>query len=205
MWGRSPLQNRVNLQTKAADLSQTIPLSRQVLPWPIVLDMVRSHICIQENLRSDAETVDTNQLPQLLAPSSTPYSRSHTIASRSKSTPMTELIRRVNSLPGSPFPGSPRVVHSCSTTPATMTAYSPYLKSSRSALSRIAPLHPNRRTPPPPLPRAPPPKKTKKQIEKEEKWEEELSESVEGWACMTDEERAAIRRAKRASEEEWED
>jgi hypothetical protein len=37
-------------------------------------------------------------------------------------------------------------------------------------------------------------------LEQEEKWEEELSESVEGWACLTDEERAALRRAKRDRE-----
>jgi hypothetical protein len=86
-----------------------------------------------------------------------------------------------------------------------VTAYSPYLKASRSALSRIAPLHPNRRPPPPPPPRPPRPKKTKKQLEKEEKWEEELSESVEGWACMTDEERAILRRAKRDREEGWDE
>jgi hypothetical protein len=49
------------------------------------------------------------------------------------------------------------------------------------------------------------PKKTKKQLEREEKWEEELSESVEGWACMTDEERMVIRRAKRAKEEGWDE
>jgi hypothetical protein len=106
---------------------------------------------------------------------------------------MTELIRRVNSLPGSPFPVSPKFARGGPKTLAKMTAYSPYLKSSRSALSRIAPLHPNRRTPPPPPPRPPLPKKTKKQLEEEERREEELSESVEGWACMTDEERATIR------------
>jgi hypothetical protein len=65
---------------------------------------------------------------------------------------------------------------------------------------RIAPLHPNRRTPPPPPPPPPKPKKTKKQLEMEERWEEELSESVEGWAAMTDAERAALRRAKRDAE-----
>jgi hypothetical protein len=42
-------------------------------------------------------------------------------------------------------------------------------------------------------------------LELEERWEEELSESVEGWACMTDEERAGLRRAKREKEEGWDD
>ncbi|KAG6333022.1 hypothetical protein ID866_6066 [Astraeus odoratus] len=88
-----------------------------------------------------------------------------------KVTTMSELIRRVNSQPSSPFPN-------------TNGAYSPLLKSSRMMLSRIAPLHPNRRTPPPPLPRPPPPKKSKKQIELEERIEEELAETVEGWSCM---------------------
>jgi len=41
-------------------------------------------------------------------------------------------------------------------------------------LSRIAPLHSNRRTPPPP-----PRKKSKKELEMVEKWEEEMVES--GW------------------------
>ncbi|KII85203.1 hypothetical protein PLICRDRAFT_116648 [Plicaturopsis crispa FD-325 SS-3] len=102
---------------------------------------------------------------------------------------MSDLIRRASnpSTSTSSSTSSPRV-------------YSPYLKSSRSALSRIAPLHPNRRTPPPPLPRAPPPRKSKKQLALEERWEEELAESVEGWACMTDEERAGMRRAKREME-----
>ncbi|KAF9007558.1 hypothetical protein BDQ17DRAFT_222231 [Cyathus striatus] len=121
----------------------------------------------------------------------------YTIAPRTKSTPMSELIRKVNSLPGSPFaspsPGLNRKRQSVG------LAYSPYLKSSRSMLSKIAPLHPNRRTPPPPLPPPPPRKKTKKELEREEKWEEELIESVGGiteWACMTDAERKEMRKAK---------
>jgi hypothetical protein len=70
-------------------------------------------------------------------------------------------------------------------------------------LSRIAPLHPNRRTPPPPLPPPPPPKKTKKEKEREEQWEEELIESVGGiteWACMSDAERKEHRKLKRERE-----
>lgn len=104
-----------------------------------------------------------------------------------KNTPMSELLRKVNSIPGSPFASS-RPTHS------------PYLKSSKSMLRRIAPLHPNRRTPPPPPPRPPPPKKTKKQLELEEKWEMELEDTVDGWYCLSEEERAALRRAKRNAE-----
>ncbi|KAG2341797.1 hypothetical protein BDR05DRAFT_990736 [Suillus weaverae] len=118
--------------------------------------------------------------PPKQTPSTTLKSRAFTI--KSKSTPMSELIRRVNSQPNSPFSNGP--------------TYSPLMKSSRTMLSRIAPLHPNRRTPPPPLPRPPPPKKSKKQIEMEERIEEELSETVEGWSCMTDEERRNLRRAR---------
>ncbi|KAF8896417.1 hypothetical protein BD779DRAFT_1466372 [Infundibulicybe gibba] len=133
----------------------------------------------------------------------------YTIAPRAKSTPMSELIRRVNSLPGSPFPSPHPRASSSIRTATSGLAYSPYLKSSRSLLSRIAPLHPNRRTPPPPLPPPPPPKKTKKEKEREERWEEELVESVGGiteWACMTDAERKELRRAKRESEMAgWED
>ncbi|KAH8100055.1 hypothetical protein BXZ70DRAFT_940058 [Cristinia sonorae] len=100
---------------------------------------------------------------------------------------MSELIRKVNSMPGSPF------------TPARPT-YSPYVKTSRSLLKKIAPLHPNRRTPPPPPPRPPPPKKTKKELEREERWEQELEDTVEGWYCLPEEERAVLRRAKRDAE-----
>lgn len=135
----------------------------------------------------------------------------YTIAPKTKSTPMSELIRRVNSLPGSPFstprPRAPGSSHLKASTPGT--AYSPYLKSSKSLLSRIAPLHPNRRTPPPSLPPPPPPKKTKKEREREEQWEEELVESVGGiteWACMSDAERKELRKAKWEREMSgWED
>jgi len=110
--------------------------------------------------------------------------RSSTI--KPKSTPMSELIRRINSQPGSPFT-------------ASMSSPHPLLKSSKSALSRIAPLHPNRRTPPLPPPRPPKPKekKTKKQLEMEEQWEMELEDEVDGWLCLTDAEREALRKAKR--------
>ncbi|KAJ7593344.1 hypothetical protein C8J56DRAFT_930862 [Mycena floridula] len=114
-----------------------------------------------------------------------------------KVTPMSELIRRASSLPSSP---------ACVNAGA---AYSPYSKASRITLSRIAPLHPNRRTPPPPLPPPPPPKKTKKQLELEEKWEEELIEEAGGitdWACMSDLERKNLRKLKRDREMGgWED
>lgn len=157
---------------------------------------------LKENLCPVPQTTGPlESLSEQVPPPSKAASRSYSIASRTKSTPMSELIRRVNSLPGSPFSTTP---HRGPVTPNS-TAYSPYLKSSRSTLSRIASLHPNRRTPPPPLPKPPPPKKTKKQLEQEEKWEEELQESVEGWATLTDEERAAMRRAKRAMAEGWDD
>ncbi|KAF8656192.1 hypothetical protein AX16_002630 [Volvariella volvacea WC 439] len=130
--------------------------------------------------------------PEATRPS---ISSQYTIAPKGKAVPMMELIKRVNSMPNSPFPASP----SARRAPGMGTAYSPYLKSSKSMLSRIAPLHPNRRTPPPPPPPPPPRKKTKKEIEREERWEEELIESVGGitaWACMTDAERKELRKAK---------
>ncbi|KAL5525664.1 hypothetical protein ACEPAG_7000 [Sanghuangporus baumii] len=104
------------------------------------------------------------------------------------------LIRRVSSKVQSPL-GTPSSVH----------MYSPLAKASRTVLSRIAPLHPNRRTPPPPPPRPPAPKKSKKMLDLEEKWEMELAESVDGWSCMTDEERAVLRRAKRDAELGYDD
>lgn len=125
-------------------------------------------------------------------PKLTMTNRSYTIGGGRSSLPMSELLKKVNSQPGSPF-SSPR------------PAYSPYAKTSKSLLRKIAPLHPIRRTPPPPPPRPPPPKKSKKQLELEEKWEMELEESVEGWYCMPEEERATLRRAKRDAEMGFED
>ncbi|KAJ3550530.1 hypothetical protein NMY22_g421 [Coprinellus aureogranulatus] len=121
----------------------------------------------------------------------------HSIGSRVKATPMSELIKRVNSLPNSPFP--PATSSRLPTISRIATSYSPYLKASRSMLSRIAPLHPNRREPPPPLPPPPPRKKTKKELEREEKWEEELIESLgglEAWIALSDVERRDMRKAK---------
>jgi hypothetical protein len=46
-------------------------------------------------------------------------------------------------------------------------------------------------------------RKTKKMLEMEERWEEELSESVEGWACLEEGEREALRRRKREKEMGW--
>ena len=106
---------------------------------------------------------------------------------------MSELIRRVSAQPGSPFPATAR------------PAYSPLAKASKSMLRRIAPLHPNRRTQHPPPPKPPAPKKSKKMLELEEKWEMELEDSVEGWYALPEEERAALRRAKRDHELGYED
>ncbi|KAJ7903321.1 hypothetical protein B0H14DRAFT_2664443 [Mycena olivaceomarginata] len=95
---------------------------------------------------------------------------------------MAELIRRVSARPGSPFPVVARrgsLGGGAGSNPGTpTTTYSPHHKFSRSALSRIAPLHPNRRTPPPPLPPPPPKPKTKKEKEREERWEEEMIEAL---------------------------
>ncbi|CAA7266829.1 unnamed protein product [Cyclocybe aegerita] len=139
---------------------------------------------------------------------STPLYARYEIAPRRSGPSMSELIRRANSMPGSPFPtpsaSSPFVRKNSNASSAhpgtpTATTYSPYMKSSRRLLSRIAPLHPNRKTPPPPPPPPPPRKKTKKEIEMEEKWEEELVDSVGGlevWAAMEEGERKEIRRIK---------
>jgi len=105
---------------------------------------------------------------------------------------MSDLIRRVSSKVNSPL---------ASPTPG----YSPFAKSSKTVLSRIAPLHVNRRTPPPAPPRPPPPKKTKKMLELEEKWEMELADSVDGWSCLPEEDRAGMLRAKRDMELGYDD
>ncbi|TFY72312.1 hypothetical protein EVG20_g688 [Dentipellis fragilis] len=101
--------------------------------------------------------------------------RKYTFSRPSKPTPMQELIRRANSHPNSPFTPSPRASY-----------HSPLAKTSKSLLRKIAPLHPNRKSPPPPLPPPPPPKKSKKMLQLEEKWEMELEESVEGWFALSD-------------------
>ncbi|KAJ7364221.1 hypothetical protein DFH08DRAFT_681142 [Mycena albidolilacea] len=120
---------------------------------------------------------------------------------------MAELIRRVSARPGSPFPVVARrgsLGGGAGSNPGTpTTTYSPHHKFSRSALSRIAPLHPNRRTPPPPLPPPPPKPKTKKEKEREERWEEEMIEAVGGWddwKLLSEQEQKAAKRAKWARE-----
>ena len=117
----------------------------------------------------------------------------YTLSRFNPKTPMRELIRRAASHPSAPF--------SASSSPVA----SPLAKTSKSALRRIAPLHPTRRTPPPPLPRPPPPKKSKKMLELEEKWEMELEDEVEGWWALPDEERQVWRRAKRDKELGYDD
>ncbi|KAL1949356.1 hypothetical protein VTO73DRAFT_8237 [Trametes versicolor] len=152
-----------------------------------------------ETKENDAPASSTSIYGGLAKPFATPApssrsnftnaNRSYTIGAKStKHTPMSELIRRASAQPGSPFPATARPV------------YSPLVKGSKAVLRRIAPLHPNRRTPPPVPPRAPQPKKTKKMLELEEKWEMELEDSVEGWYAMADSERAALMRAKRDAE-----
>ncbi|KAF8554581.1 hypothetical protein OG21DRAFT_1484513 [Imleria badia] len=135
----------------------------------------------KENLRPDDLSPKKRDPPPKHTP--TPGLQVRDTSVKPKLTPMSELIRRANSQPSSPFPNVSRI-------------YSPLLKSSRTMLSRIAPLHPNRRTPPPPLPRPPPPKKSKKQLEMEERIEEELAETIDGWSCLTDDERKALRKAR---------
>ena len=110
---------------------------------------------------------------------------------------MTELIRRSHV-------NSPFTAPTARKSPLTQPVYSPLLKSSRRSLSRIAPLHPNRRTPPPPLPPLPPKKKSKKEQELEEQWEEEeIIEDIGGineWLALSEEEKNNLKRSKRDRE-----
>jgi len=114
----------------------------------------------------------------------------HSLASEEKSMSMAEIIRRANSAGG---------------TPSRIKSYSSFMKGSRSVLKKIAPLHTRRKTPPPLPPKPPPPKKTKKQLELEEKWEEELEETIEGWAALSSQEREVLRKQKRDMEMGYED
>jgi len=114
----------------------------------------------------------------------------HSLASDEKPMSMAEIIRKANSNAG---------------TPTGIKPHSSLMKGSRSALKRIAPLHARRKTPPPLPPKPPPPKKTKKQLELEEKWEEELEETIEGWAALSSQEREVLRKQKRDMEMGYED
>ena len=114
----------------------------------------------------------------------------HSIASEEKPMSMAEIIRRANSAGG---------------TPSGIKSHSSFMKGSRSVLKRIAPLHARRKTPPPLPPKPPPPKKTKKQLELEEKWEEELEETIEGWVALSSQEREVLRKQKRDMEMGYED
>lgn len=103
---------------------------------------------------------------------------------------MTEIIKKANSAIG---------------TPSGIRSHSSFMKGSRSVLRKIAPLHTRRKTPPPLPPKPPPPKKTKKQLELEERWEEELEETIEGWVALSSQERELLRKQKRDMEMGCED
>ena len=109
----------------------------------------------------------------------------HALANEEKADSMAEIIRRANTASG---------------TPSGIKSYSSFTKASRSTLRKIAPLHARRKTPPPLPPKPPPPKKTKKQLELEEKWEEELEETIEGWGALSSQERELLRKQKRDME-----
>ena len=103
---------------------------------------------------------------------------------------VSEAIRRASSHPNNPFAPSPARVGYCS----------PLVKTSKSALNGMVHLLTIRRTPPPPPPPPLKKKKTNKEVEREEKWELELEDTVEGWWALSDEERKAWRKAKRDKE-----
>ena len=181
----------------------------EVLPKVVLIEpssVVDTYSLSQENIPSRAQSIRSEGTP---GPNTPLYTR-YEVAPRRPSVPMSELIRRMNSKAGSPFAASPMVAKRPSiSTPSSSTRspaariYSPYLKSSRTMLSKIAPLHMNRRTPPPPPPPPPPRKKTKKELELEEQWEEELIESVGGsseWSMLSDEQKKTLKKQKWAKE-----
>ena len=114
----------------------------------------------------------------------------HSLASKETTMTMTDIIKKANSAAG---------------TPSGVKSHSSLMKGSRSVLRKIAPLHARRKTPPPLPPKPPPPKKTKKQLELEEKWEEELEETIEGWGALSSQERELLRKQKRDMEMGYED
>nr|GAT48280.1 predicted protein [Mycena chlorophos] len=81
-----------------------------------------------------------------------------------------------------------------------------YRKFSKANISKLPPLHPNRRCaplpPPPMISRSRP--KTEKEEEEEEEWEDSLIRDVGGWEtwkCLGEEKQNAARSAKRRREE----
>ena len=114
----------------------------------------------------------------------------HSLANEEKPMSMAEFMRIANSARG---------------TPTAVKSYSSFTKGSRSVLRKIAPLHARRKTPPPLPPKPPPPKKTKKQLELEERWEEDLEETIEGWSALSSQERELLRKQKRDMEIGFED
>ncbi|EIM91318.1 uncharacterized protein STEHIDRAFT_165655 [Stereum hirsutum FP-91666 SS1] len=122
--------------------------------------------------------------PSSSAASHASMSRRYTIGRQSKSTPMSEIIRRASSQPSSPFAKA-------------KPYHSPLAKTSKSALKNIVPLHSTRPNPPPPPPRLPPPKKSKKELQREEAWELELADEVKGWEDLSEAQRKVHMRRKR--------
>ncbi|CAK5268370.1 unnamed protein product [Mycena citricolor] len=188
--GSNPRKKSRKDQNQAREQSHDDPFKDDLSPPKGSVD--------DETLAASAQKVSVLETPRAA------------IGKRTKSTPMSELIRKVNSRPDSPFPVTvPRSRSSLGTVPpgTPVTSYSPYAKFSRRALSRIAPLHPNRRTPPPPLPPLPPKPKTKKEKEMEERWEEEMIEAYGGWDAwkqLTEQEQKVARREKwRREQEGW--
>jgi hypothetical protein len=112
------------------------------------------------------------------------------MANEEKPMTMTEIIKKANSATGRR---------------SGVKSYSSFMKGSRTVLRKIAPLHASRKAPPPLPPKPPPPKKTKKQLDLEEKWEEELEETIEGWAALSSQERELLRKQKRDMEMGYED
>ena len=113
----------------------------------------------------------------------------HSLASEEEPTSMAEIVRRANSAVGSP----------------SVKSHSSFTKASRSVLKKIVPLHARRKSPPPLPPKPPSPKKAKKQLELEEKWEEELEETIDGWVALSSQEREVLRKQKRDMEMGLED
>ncbi|KAI0264374.1 hypothetical protein BC834DRAFT_970718 [Gloeopeniophorella convolvens] len=156
---------------------------------------IEPHVPLKENVQPSTP-VKGDDPPKLSPSRETPGGGKprHFLGRMDRNSTMKDIIRRASSHTGSPFAATP---------PAASA--SPLVKMGRSALRRIAPLHPNRRTPPPPPPRPPAPKKSKKMLELEEKWEMELEDEVEGWYALTDEERQQLRVAKRNKELGYDD
>lgn len=172
--GEKQTENRDAM--KEPELSPPTPPPKEIIPPPIS-KVIMTPAPALRTYKSDSSALKS-ATPSNPAKYEDPL-KAYRIPSRTKVT-MTALLNR---MPGYRSPAS---------SPAAF-------KNSRRAVSKLAPLHPNRKTPPPPPPRVKAvEKKSKAQRDEEERWEEEWEETYgDAWYEMSESDKNALRREKR--------